>query len=129
MTGRFSVNEVTSSVRWPDSLLEKVTVDYETVRVQVRESTGTTKVVLASGYVGYALVGFWDEGVIEKVEILDDHPSIARCVESITKRLGANWSDTGSPDRNTRRWRAMLVYLSDGAVLEIVAASFAIEKR
>jgi len=111
-----------AEICWPDAELQCVTVDYDAVVLRVRESAGSVRTLRAEGHIGYNLVGFWDEVVIDRAELSDNHPGLDACVERIQRRLGANWLDSGNVARNGRRWFALLLHLSDGAVLEVFAA-------
>lgn len=111
-------------VLWPDATLEYVAVDYDSVVLRVRESTGQMRTIRCEGHIGYGLCGFWDEVIIERAEVTSTHPFIERCVSSISQRLGQGWIDSGNEQRNSRQWRALVVHLSDGSCVEIVAARF-----
>jgi hypothetical protein len=76
------------------------------------------------GYIGFRMLGAWDEMTIERADLQHDHPLIRECVESMTKRLGQNWEESGSPSRNMRTWSALVVHLGDGCALQVVAADF-----
>jgi hypothetical protein len=122
MTGRSSVDLAFGQVLWPDSEIESIYVDYDAVSIKVLESTGSTKIVRARGYIGYSVIGFWDEVVIERAELFAQHPFIDACRDDITRRLGTIWTDSGCPSRNGRSWLALLVHLSDGSVIQVAAA-------
>jgi len=87
---------------------------------------GYVKSVRCEGYIAFGLSGFWDEVIIDRAQLLSEHPSIDRALSSITQRLGTDWSDSGNEQRNTRRWMALVIHLSDGCLIEIVAANFTI---
>jgi hypothetical protein len=128
MTDRSSEASVAlGNVLWPDAAIERLTVDYDTVVLRIREATGTVKRVRCEGHIGLSLNGFWDEVIIEGADVLTSHPAIDRAVASITQRLGDTWLDSGNEERNTRRWAVLVARLSDGCTLEVVAAKFAVE--
>lgn len=116
-----------AAVLWPDASLDRVTVDYDAVVLQIRESTGTRRSVRCEGHIGLEFGGFWDELVIQSAGVFAQHPAIDRAVASITARLGSTWIDSGNAHRNSRTWKALIIRLSDGCRLEIVAASFTVE--
>jgi hypothetical protein len=123
MTGHSEAQNALYSVSWPDAELREILIDYDRVRLHVREGSGQLVEVIVMGYIGYGVTGFWDEVVIERVELERDHASISRCVASLRRRFGDGPSDSGSPARNAGEWFALLVHFIDGAVLEVVAAS------
>jgi hypothetical protein len=73
------------------------------------------------------MCGFWDEVVVDRVELTDRHDAIDRCKNELSRRWGANLTDTGNDQRNRQTWQALIVHLSDGAALEIVAARFSLD--
>jgi hypothetical protein len=111
-------------VLWPDAEIQSVHVDYDAVVIRLRESSGVERAVRCEGYISYALCGFWDEIVVCNAEVLESHSSIDGAVGALEDRLGSNVPESGNSLRNTRQWRALVVHLSDGASLEIVAAKF-----
>jgi hypothetical protein len=126
MPGHSESKAVLEQVLWPDATFEHLAVDYNAVVLRIRESTGTLKTVRCEGHIGLALQGFWDEVVVERAEIATEHPAIEESVSSISRRQGREWIDSGNEQRNSRRWTALLVHLSDGCCLEIVAAKFTV---
>jgi hypothetical protein len=123
-----SSNEASlNGVLWPDAELMEVKVDYDSVSLTVRESTGTTKCVRADGYIGYCLIGFWDEIVVERAELVLTHPSIDQCLASLRERLGQHPPSSGNTARNRFDFAALLLHISDGSCFWIVAADFGIK--
>ena len=127
MTGP-SEHHPLENVLWPDADLESITIDYDEVRISVAESTGRRMTVSCRGYIGYSMVGFWDEMIVERASCDPKDPFLAECVRSLESRYGGKWSDTGSPTRNRRSWNVLRVVLSDGAVLKVAAAQFVAEE-
>ena len=119
--------EFLHKVLWPDAILEHVAADYDAVVLRVRESTGRVRTIRCEGYVGYGVCGFWDEVVIERALVSTSHPFIERCTTSISGRLGDDWPESGNEARNTRKWKALVIHLLDGASLEVVAAKFTVD--
>jgi hypothetical protein len=117
-----SMSDVLGQFRWTDASIEDIHIDYEAVTLRIAQEDGKVSTLRAEGYIGCSLVGFWDEMIIERVEIVENHAGLAACVDTVRRRQGASWSDTGSEARNSRRFFALLVHLIDGCVLEIFAA-------
>ncbi len=121
MTGHSNTREL-SKIYWPDAVIEGITVDYDTVALRVRTADGSIYIVRADGYIGLSLLGFWDEVIVERVELRERHPGLDACIEAIARRHGSTWNDSGNLERNSRCWFALSIYLIDGCVLEIFAA-------
>jgi hypothetical protein len=109
-------------ILWADAELNGVFATYDKVELELRETTGRRVRVIAVGHIGFQLVGFWDETVIESADIVSAHPFADACVRSISQRLGESAPATGSPERNSRDFVTLVVSLSDGAVLLCAAA-------
>lgn len=124
MIGHSEIESSITDVLWPDAMLELVSADYHSVALRVRESTGRIRTVRCNGYIGYKLLGFWDEAVIRSAELIESSSFIEQCVNDISGRLGEVWLDSGDRERNTRHWRALIVHLSDGASVQVAASQF-----
>ena len=112
------------NVLWTDAEIEAVSVDYSAVRIVVLESTGRRLNVLCRGYIGYSVVGFWDEVVVERADCDSADPFLAECLRSLQSRHGAELPESGSPERDLRSWSVLRVLLSDGVVLKVAAADW-----
>lgn len=123
MTGPSETSNL-GSVLWADAEIQSVTADYSDVHIVLRESSGRTRTVRCCGYIGYSAVGVWDEIVVERAELVETDALLEECVKGLDERYRAKLPETGSPARNMRSWKALRIYLSDGAVLKVVAAEF-----
>jgi hypothetical protein len=115
------------NVRWPDAQLLRISISYDAVEIQIRESAGRLLTVVARGHIGTQMVGFWDEIVIDAGDVVDSHPFQKECLDSIAERLGQPAPLTGSPERNGGRFATLVLSMSDGAVFRCVAAQFSVE--
>ncbi len=117
-------------VAWADSELEAVNVDYDNVVLDITLS-GETKPVrlICAGYVGFSLVGFWDEIIIDAVRVFDEHDFLTSCKNEIARRYPSGAPDTGQPHRNVRNWSVLAVSFIDGATMFVAAIEFRVELR
>ena len=118
-----------SAVSWPDAVLERVTVDYDAVRLDLSQSTGVIWTVLCEGHIAIRMDGFWDEVIISHAELSWVDPVVEHAVRAVKQRFRGALPDSGSPLRNERRFGALFVHLSDGCHLEVVAARFTVLPR
>jgi len=116
-----------NNVLWPDAELQTIKVDYDAVIITIQEATGATRTVRGEGYIGYQMCGFWDEIVLVRAELFDQHPAIDRCTDMLTRRMGSAWHVTGNQARNGRNWKALILHFSDESTFELVAAQFSVE--
>src|SRR6266853_1673435 len=79
MSGR-SINAIEGEViLWADASLERIDAGYEEFIIRIREDTDSTKLLRCLGYIGFQIVGFWDEVIIETATLHSNHPFIADC--------------------------------------------------
>lgn len=117
-----SMSDVLGQIRWADGSIEDIHIDYDAVTLRISQDDGKVSTLRAEGYIGCSLVGFWDEMIIERAEVVEKHAGLAACVDTVRRRQGASWSESGNEARNSRRFFALLLHLIDGCVLEIFAA-------
>lgn len=123
MNGHFNNNEG-EKILWPDASLERVEVGYEDFSIHVREEAGGKKVVRCLGYIGYQMVGFWDEVIIETARVLSDHPFISDC-----ERRLKSMPETGAKSRAATSNLLLEITLIDGCRLWVCAHQFRSERR
>jgi hypothetical protein len=128
MVGLSDAMDALSRVLWPDAELKGVDIDYDHLRLTVRESTGICKRVVCEGYLGYELAGFWDEVLIAHAELDVDGAFLARCVSGINQRLGAQHSPSGSPVRNLGYPMQLVITLDDGCKLNVAMKGLQVEE-
>lgn len=119
MTGPSDATLALTKVVWPDAELLRIEIDYEDVKLHVREPTGQVRRVICQGYLGYELSGFWDEVVIVSAEVSNRGSYLDHCLDSIAKRLGISPLPTGSDIRNNGQPMQLILTLSDGCQLNV----------
>ena len=115
-----------TGIVWPDATLDRMTADFEAVTLFVTEANGQARQVRCEGHVSFAVVGFWDEVIIERANLFDEHPAIEAAWSAIRRRLGQQPDDTGNAARNQRRWSCLVIRFIDGCELTVVASSFTV---
>lgn len=111
------------SILWPDASLEGVETAYEDFTIRVREETGGRKIVRCFGYVGFQLVGFWDEIIIESARFYTNHSFIEDC----ERRLNS-LPATGAKARTASGNRLLEITLIDDCKLWVCAPRFRCEQ-
>ncbi len=91
-------------ILWPDASLERIDAGYEEFTIRVREDAGSTKVIRCLGYIGFQMVGFWDEVIIEKATVHSNHPFISEC-ERRLKSLPETGAKTRVATGNQLFWK------------------------
>lgn len=84
-----STNEHDTAIVWADASLQSMRVEYQECAVCIREDVGVVKLVRCPGYVGFQMIGFWDETIIESAAVYCDHPFITECERRVNGLPGA----------------------------------------
>jgi hypothetical protein len=122
MNGHFN-NIEGAGIVWPDASLEGVEAGYEDLRIRIRDDAGGRKVVHCLGYIGFQMVGFWDEVIVETAEIIPEHAFISDC----ERRLKA-MPETGAKTRVATGNLLLEIILIDGCRLWVCAHQFRCEE-
>ena len=106
-------------VIWADASLERFQAGYEEFTLYIQEDNGSTKLIRCFGYIGFQMVGFWDEVIIETAAIHSSHPFIIDC-----ERKVSTLPDSGSNLRTATGNRLLEITLIDGCSLLVCANHF-----
>ncbi len=117
MSGLSETADALKSVLWPDAEILRVEIDYGNLHLSIRESTGKKRRLIFEGYLGYELVGFWDEVVVEQAELSRNGAFLDRCRASILRRIGATPFASGCDARGLQHALQLVVTLGDGCQL------------
>ncbi|WP_109487221.1 hypothetical protein [Occallatibacter savannae] len=106
-------------IRWADSSLLQIEAGYDNFSILVQEGSGTKKIVTCAGYIGYQMIGFWDEVIVETARVLSDHPFLVECEKRLIS-LPAN----GAKDRSAVGNHLLDIALIDGCRFWVCAHHF-----
>ncbi len=123
MAGHSNNNIQGDPILWPDASLERIGAGYEEFTIRVREDAGGTKVIRCLGYIGFQMVGFWDEVIIETAVVHSNHPFIGDC-----ERRLKSLPETGAKTRAAAGNHLLEVVLIDGCKLWVCARQFRCEQ-
>lgn len=123
MTGHSIINEVL----WTDAEIEFFKIDYDSFDIKIIETSGRKVLVSAKGFIGYKVVGFWDEIVIERGVIHDEHDFQNECLSNLKSRLGDKIQPTGCDDRKLDNLKSLEIKLIDGCSIIVVATKFVLD--
>jgi len=119
MTGHSDNGMQGETILWADASLESIKAQYEEFTIHVREEVGGTKLLRCLGYIGFQMVGFWDEMIIERATLYSSHPFLAEC-ERRLKQL----PEGGAKTRTATGNRLPEIILIDGCRLWVCASQF-----
>lgn len=111
------------NVIWADSHLDKIEIEYDHIALDICESTGREVRVVFYGHIGYKVIGFWDESILEECFIHENHPFLDECIQEIKRNNGEVPLDTGDIFRNKRKWCVAEICMIDRVTILIVANS------
>lgn len=116
-----------NKVYWPDAEIDLISIDFDELTIHLTESSQKKTTIRCQGYIGYTLLGFWDEIIIRKVELRDTDELLDACIHSLKQRYGDELPESGNSVRNRRSYHALEIELIDGAIMKIVAADFIVD--
>src|SRR5579883_3479862 len=99
-------------ILWVDANLEKFEAGFDEVRIEVCEDIGSErsrKLLRCFGYIGFQIIGFWDEMIIESANMHAKHDFIAECEGRV-----AGQSKSGSEYRIAEGNRLLAIEFIDG---------------
>ena len=123
MTGHSSNILEGETILWPDASLEEMAAGYEEFTIRVREEAGGRKVVRCLGYIGFQMVGFWDELIIEAATVHSNHSFIGEC-----ERRLESLPESGAKTRAAKGNQLLEITLIDGCKLWVCANQFCCEQ-
>ncbi len=107
------------TILWADASLESIAAEYEEFAIRVREEAGGTKLLRCLGYIGFQMVGFWDDMIIETATLHSRHPFLAEC-----ERRLRQLPESGAKTRTATGNRLLEIILIDGCRLWVCASQF-----
>lgn len=112
-------------LRWPDASVSGMSCDYEALCLRIQESGSPDQAIRklrCYGYIGFQMVGFWDEVVIHDARIHKSHEFIAQCELRVADQLRS-----GSIERTPVGNKLLEIEMIDGCRLWVCAKRFAVD--
>jgi len=122
MSGHSDSNVAGNPILWPDASLERIEVGYDECVIIVQEESSRGRKVRCLGYIGFQIIGFWDETIIERATVLAIHPFIRDC-EWRLKTLPPSGSALRANNGNS----LLEIAFIDGCKLWVCGSTFAYE--
>jgi hypothetical protein len=119
MIGHFNNSVMFENILWVDAELKEFKINYDLVEMTLKESSGLERQVVCHGHIGYRLIGFWDEIIIEKGELLTSGAFLSECEKKISTNLIIPM-ESGCEVRNEKNFSLLKITLIDGCEIEIV---------
>lgn len=119
MSEPFEKIEDLKTILWPDAALQKFEANFERAVLHFIDTASVERLIYCEGYIGFQLIGFWDEVIIEKATLYSHHSFITQC-ESRLKVF----APSGEPLRSQKENRVLEVTFIDGCALLICANAF-----
>ncbi len=115
-------------VLWADANVATLSIDYDSVVIELEEATGERKAISCLGYIGYQCIGFWDEAIVERANFLSGDTFVKACKSANEKRLGPSIEPSGNAHRNEGEASSLHIHFIDGGCLSIAASEFSVRK-
>ncbi len=100
---------------WHDTLLERITIDYDNIVVEIEVNEKITKLICYN-FIGFDYLGQWDENVIKCITLSEDDEMIFVAKE----RIKYNNSLGGGVKIFETQWKCVCIELIDGVVIHII---------
>ncbi len=113
-------------ILWPDAELESLNIDYDSVDILITDSLERKITISAKGFIGYKVLGFWDENIIDTGIFSKNHEFQKECLENLKYRMGDKLRESGCVDRTLSDLTTLEIKLIDGCSILIVAGKFVI---
>lgn len=111
---------------WADAIVEAVSINYDSVDIEIVETTGQRKMVSCLGYIGYECIGFWDEAIVERADFRSGDIFVKACKSNIEKRLGPSILPSGNAHRNEGQASLLHIVFIDDGRLSVAASDFSV---
>jgi hypothetical protein len=115
------------NIRWPDASIRGVFCDYDNFNVEVQdndEHDHAAKTLRCLGFLGFQMVGFWDEIIVHDARVYPSHDFIAQCEHRVMNQL-----PSGSIERSATGNVLLEIELIDGCKLWVCAKRFVVDGR
>ena len=119
--------QVLSRVLWPDAHVDRLVIDFDDFKILLKPDAGQRLWLVCGGYVGYEVIGFWDEVIVESISVSDTGAFLDRCAARLTERLGDLPVASGSPARNARHLMQLDVKFIDGCQMTVAMNALGIQ--
>jgi hypothetical protein len=110
-------------ILWPDAIMERLEAGYDELTLTIKENFGDAKLLRCIGHLGFRMVGFWDELIIESAALHPEHPFTGECEHRVNAL-----PPTGSPGRVAVGNQTLEIVFIDGCRLWICAGQFLCER-
>ena len=106
---------------WQDAQLEGVEIGYGSIKLKVLDTSKKSWTVQFDGYIGFSHLAMWDEVVIDKLVLHENHSLLEHCLKEIETNLKGTAPDSGDEYRNLRNPKVVEIEFIDGSSFFIVA--------
>jgi hypothetical protein len=113
------------NIRWHDASVRGISCDYDVFNVEILEDEKhghATKTLCCLGFLGFQMVGFWDEVIIHDARICASHDFISQCEHRVMTQL-----PSGSIERVATGNLLLELELIDGCKLWVCAKRFVVD--
>lgn len=123
------LNEINNKINklcWVDSEIESIIIEYDKIQIKLKQPNSKIAEVNFWGYIGYKNTGFWDEMIIESIDVLNSSDFINKCMSLIKDKYGENMLDSGCKYRNSKKFTEIKIHLIDGLLIQFVISDISI---
>lgn len=109
---------------WADWNLKKIEIDFEKITILVSNSEDETLVnIICIGYVGFQIIGHWDEAIIEDIKVENEGNLINDSIKMVRKQYGDEPVVGGGVKNIDDTWFQVNIKLIDGIYIRVACKS------
>ena len=132
--GRYMMDNIVNSINngfWADSDIDKLEIDFDTVRIDISLDTGfgDTVSIHCKDYIGFSFVGHWDESVVESIRIDESGTLIDESLHAVKQLYGENPLAGGGVKNIDDCWYQLNIKLIDGNIFRVACKDFETVER
>lgn len=114
-----NVIEVLNGGGWADWKLKKLEINFETIEIRISGGSENTIYIYCNDYIGFSLIGHWDESVIDDIKVDTKGSLIDESLYTVKKLYGKSPLPGGGVKKINDSWYQLDIKLIDGNILKV----------
>lgn len=112
---------------WHDWLLDKFEINYDRVTISLLDDNEAILTINCSDYIGFSVVGHWDETVIEEIKVEAYGNLIDESLHVVKMLYSKNPLPGGGKKKIDDIWYQVNIKLIDGNIIKVACKNIQVE--
>ncbi|MFZ5640127.1 MAG: hypothetical protein ACOY4Q_05510 [Bacillota bacterium] len=104
---------------WEDWVLKKIEMDFDKIKIFVAYDEKTQVVITCKDFIGFQVIGHWDESTIEEIKIDSQGHLIEESIQMVKNLYGENPIPGGGIKNIYDNWVQLNLQFTDGIYVKI----------